>query len=432
MNPRSTASRVLHDVLDHGSQLDTALAIHLPAQARNEHAFVQALCYGVLRDWPRQQLQLKQLLHKPLQAGSELARALMLCGLHELQRMRTAPYAAVSQTVNATADLGIAWARGLVNAVLRNAQRRHAELEKNLAQQPEAMYAHPNWLLKRIQQDWPDHWRAIVAANNTQAPLVLRVNLRCTARDDYIYKLTQAGHMATSVPHSPTAVQLQSPCDIEQLPGFTNGEVSVQDAAAQLVVPLLDPQPGERILDACAAPGGKTVHILEQQPRLAQLVALDNVEQRLNRVRDNLQRTGLVAQVICGDASQPANWWDKHEFDRILLDAPCSATGVIRRHPDIKVLRQPNDIARLAAQQQQMLQALWPLLKPGGMLLYTTCSVLVQENDAQLDVFLKQQTAAHSEPLQTSWGHATAYGRQILPGEADMDGFYYACLRKAR
>ncbi len=431
MNPRSTASRVLHDVLDRGIQLDTALATHLPSQPHNDHAFIQALCYGVLRDWPQQQLQLKQLLHKPLQAGSELARVLMLCGLHELHRMRTAPYAAVSQTVNATAELDIAWARGLVNAVLRNAQRRHDELEQSLAQQPEAVYAHPKWLLKRVQQDWPDQWQAIVAADNRQAPLVLRVNLRRISRDDYIYKLAQAGQSATAVPHNLTAVQLHAPCDIEQLPGFANGEVSVQDAAAQLVAPLLNPQPGERILDACAAPGGKTVHILEQQPQLTELVALDNVAQRLTRVHENLQRAGLSAKVICGDASQPANWWDKHVFDRILLDAPCSATGVIRRHPDIKVLRQADDIARLAAQQQQMLQALWPLLKPGGMLLYTTCSVLVQENDAQLDVFLKQQTAARSEPLQTDWGHATAHGRQILPGEDDMDGFYYACLRKA-
>jgi 16S rRNA (cytosine967-C5)-methyltransferase len=431
MNPRSTASRILHDVLDHGINLDTALTTHLPAQARNEQAFVQALCYGVLRDWPQQQLQLQRLLHKPLHAGSELVHALLLCGLHELYRMRTAPYAAVSQTVAATQELGVAWARGLVNAVLRNAQRRQAELAQQLAQQPEAVYAHPHWLLSQLQQDWPDQWQAIVAANNRQAPLVLRVNLRRISRDAYIYKLAQAGLPATATPHSATGIVLASPCDIEQLPGFSAGEVSVQDTAAQLVTVLLDPQPHERILDACAAPGGKTLHILEQQPQLAELVALDSVAQRLMRVRENLQRAALSASVVCGDASQPAGWWDKTEFDRILLDAPCSATGVIRRHPDIKVLRQLNDIARLGGQQQQMLQALWPLLKPGGMLLYTTCSVLVQENDAQLDVFLKQHATARVEPIPATWGHATVHGRQILPGEDDMDGFYYACLRKA-
>lgn len=430
MNPRATASHILHAVTERGVNLDTALAQFLPKAPARDHAFIQAMCYGVLRDWPRAPHLLQQLLHKPLKPGSEILRCLLLCGLHELTRMQTAPYAVVSQTVDTTVELGMGWARGLTNAILRSAQRQQDHWQSVLDAQPETRFTHPRWLLERLQQDWPTHWQAIVAANNQQAPMTLRVNQLRISRDDYIYKLQQAGQGASPTRHSHCGVMLDTPLDVMALPGFTQGEVSVQDEAAQLVAPLLNPQPGERILDACAAPGGKTMHLLELQPQLAELVAIDVEAMRLARIRENLQRAGLDAQLICGDATTPEGWWDKRGFDRILLDAPCSATGVIRRHPDIKVLRRDTDIAAVAQQQARLLTALWPLLKPGGMLLYTTCSVLVEENDAQLDTFIRKQTNARIEPLAVAWGQPTTHGRQVLPGEDNMDGFYYACLHK--
>ena len=430
MNSRAVAARILHAVLDQGQSLDTALEHHLSHANANDHAFIQALSYGVLRHWPQAEVMLRVLLHKPLQDGNEVVRTLLLAGLHELTQMRTATYAAVSQTVEATQDLHAHWARGLVNAILRNAQRRQDDLIAAIQQDPEAQYAHPRWLQQQLQRDWPEHWASIIAANNRQAPLVLRCNTRQTTRDAYIYKLAQAGLTGQATPFATDGIVLTQACDVQQLPGFAQGEVSVQDAAAQLVAPILDPQPGERILDACAAPGGKTLHLLERQPRMAELVAIDNVADRVTHVRENLQRAGLTATLHCADATQPGPWWDKQAFDRILVDAPCSATGVIRRHPDIKVHRRASDIPVLARQQQQILDALWPLLKPGGILLYTTCSVLVQENDAQLDSFLLRHADAAGVAISAEWGHATTHGRQILPGEYDMDGFYYARLAK--
>ncbi|MBI3562418.1 MAG: 16S rRNA (cytosine(967)-C(5))-methyltransferase RsmB [Gammaproteobacteria bacterium] len=430
MNPRVISSQVLDAVLHHGIALNDSLTTHLAAQPAREHAFIQALCYGVLRDWPRPQVILDQLLEKPLRRDAGLLECLLLGGIYELRQMDTAAYAAVSQTVEASSALQFRWARGLVNAVLRNLQRQGPQLESHLNQSSEARYAHPSWLLEPLQRDWPAHWHAIVAANNTQAPMVLRVNQLQQSRAAYLTKLVQQQRPAQVTPHSATGIRLLHACDVNELPGFNQGEVSVQDTAAQLVAPLLHPQPGERILDACAAPGGKTLHLLELQPRLHQLVALDNDAARLQRVEANLRRAGLSATLVQGDAADPTLWWDRRPFDRILIDAPCSATGVIRRHPDIKVLRRASDLAKLAEQQQQILQALWPLLSPGGMLVYSTCSVLTQENDAPLEKFLATHADATLDPIRAEWGHPTRVGRQLLPGEDDMDGFYYARLQK--
>jgi 16S rRNA (cytosine967-C5)-methyltransferase len=430
MNPRVAASHILAEVLHHHGNLDSALAKHSSKCKKQDQAFVQALCYGVLREWPRPEFILKQLLHTPLKKDTDLLRCLLLCGIHELRCMQTAEYAAVSETVEACNELGAGWARGLINAILRNAQRKKDEFTAAFNTDPETQYAHPRWLLKQFQQDWPDHWQAIVNANNQQAPMMLRVNQRKRSRAELLALLQEKNIAATPAAYTDMGIILAQACDVQALPGFAKGEVSVQDAAAQRVIPIVDPQPGERILDACAAPGGKTCHLLEQQPQLRELVALDHNPQRLQRIQDNLDRLQLHATLLCGDAAQPHSWWDNEPFDRILLDAPCSASGVIRRHPDIKVLRQAQDIAALAQQQTQILTALWPLLKPGGMLIYTTCSVLVQENDAPLAQFHVHHPAATIVPIDAAWGHATAFGRQLLPGEDNMDGFYYACLRK--
>ncbi|MDX1655623.1 MAG: 16S rRNA (cytosine(967)-C(5))-methyltransferase RsmB, partial [Candidatus Competibacteraceae bacterium] len=312
-------------------------------------------------------------------------------------------------------------AGGLVNAVLRQGQRRREALKEILLADP----AHPPWLLKMLQRDWPEHWPAVVAANNAHPPLTLRVNLSRISREVISQRLAAAG--LSAIPTGKAGLTLLQAVDVERLPGFAEGLLSVQDAAAQLAAPLLDPRPGQRLLDACAAPGGKTGHLLERCPKV-ELTALDLDPARLERVTDNLSRLGLEARVVTGNALEPAAWWDGRPFDAILLDAPCSGSGVIRRHPDIKLLRQPADIPLLARRQQDLLTALWPLLAPGGRLLYATCSVLRAENEAVIAAFLAQQPDARELPIEANWGEVAYHGRQILPGQEGMDGFFYACL----
>jgi 16S rRNA (cytosine967-C5)-methyltransferase len=332
---------------------------------------------------------------------------------------------------------------GLTNAVLRAAVRRREELTAALEHDLEACSAHPYWLLQRLQDDWPDDWPAIVAANNARPPLTLRVNAHHCDRESYRERLTAVGRIAEPVsipyPHPAppeaeksyveTALVLNAAVEPAALPGFAEGWISVQDAAAQLAAPLLDIQPGLRVLDACAAPGGKTGHLLECAPRL-DLTALDQDAARLEHVAENLRRLRFQARLVVGDALRPADWWDGVPYDRILLDAPCSATGVIRRHPDIKLLRRDSDIAVLAFRQQALLASLWPLLRPQGRLLYATCSLLRQENEQVVESFLMAQPDAKEQPIIAPWGRPCSHGRQILPGEAHMDGFYYAVLVK--
>jgi 16S rRNA (cytosine967-C5)-methyltransferase len=308
--------------------------------------------------------------------------------------------------------------------VLRRYQRERAELDSVLEADAEARFSHPAWLLAELERDWPSDWQRICDANNAAAPMWLRVNTRRTQRDRYLEKLRVAGIAARPSAEVATAVVLESPQPVDELPGFVAGEVSVQDVAAQRAAEFLDLASGQRVLDACAAPGGKTGHILEACPGLDEVWALDRDPARLARVRENLARLGLDATVVAGDATRPETWWDGKPFDRILLDAPCSAVGVIRRHPDIKVLRRPEDVARAVELQAALLQALWPLLRPGGRLVYATCSVLRRENDAQIAAFSSAAGAIDAAGTE-------APGRcQTLPGDADGDGFYYACLQK--
>jgi 16S rRNA (cytosine967-C5)-methyltransferase len=335
----------------------------------------------------------------------------------------------VAETVNAVNALERPWAKGLVNAVLRRAQRERDQSAAVLSEA--AQWSHPGWLLQRLQSAWPEEWQAICAANNQAAPMTLRINRRRAARDAYQEMLAARDSVAEFTAYSPDGLRLERPLPVTALPGFSDGWVSVQDEAAQLAALLLAPQPGERVLDACAAPGGKTAHLLEVQPELDGLLALDQSAERLVRCSDTLRRLGLRADCQVGDAAQPEHWWDGRPFDRILIDAPCSATGVIRRHPDIKLLRRPDDIDRLRAQQQDILEALWPLLRPGGRLLYATCSVLPEENTQQVRDFLQRHPDARERAIAAPWGRPQQAGRQILPGEAGMDGFYFACVEKA-
>ncbi len=412
-----------------GRSLATALPSALGRIDPRDHGLLQEICYGVCRWHPQLRTLLDRLLARPLATTEHVVRALLLIGLYQLWHLRIPEHAAVAETVAAAHQMQKSWAVGLTNAVLRTALRRRAELTAALETDPEARTAHPRWLLDRLRQDWPDDWSAIATANNARPPFALRVNQRHCDGEHYRLQLATSDRTAHSVRGVATALILDEAIEAVALPGFAEGWVSVQDAAAQLAAPLLDVRPAQRVLDACAAPGGKTGHLLEREPSL-DLIALDQDIDRLEQVRGNLRRLRLTAHLIAGDARRPADWWDGIPFDRILVDAPCSATGVIRRHPDIKLLRRESDIAVLAEQQRAILASLWPLLRPGGRLLYATCSVLREENEHVVAAFLATHSDARERPIMAAWGRALPHGRQLLPGEADMDGFYYAGLFK--
>jgi 16S rRNA (cytosine967-C5)-methyltransferase len=435
MNARAVAAKVIRDVVGSTMPLDAALQQNIGLlKSPADQALVQELSYGVLRWWFRLQEIAQGLLQKPMKPKDLDVFCLLLVGLYQLQYTRIPPHAAVSETVTAVRQLKKAWADKLLNAILRR-QLREAEQKAehktdNSAFSPEARWAHAAWLLQELQAAWPQHWQAIVEANNQRPPMTLRVNRQKITRDAYLDRLRERGMDAKAAQYAGVGIVLEQAVNVEKLPGFAQGLVSVQDSAAQLAAPLMQLHAGQRVLDVCAAPGGKTAHLLELSDRAAQVVALDIDAQRLARVEQNLQRLGLSATLICGDAADPASWWDGAAFDRILLDAPCSATGVIRRHPDIKVLRQPQDVQRVSERQQRLLDAVWPLLKPGGMLIYATCSVLPVENEIQVARFIERNQNACYQRLEVPWGHDRPNGRQIFPGEQDMDGFYYASITK--
>lgn len=431
MDARTAAVAALIEVFAAGRSLGASLPPLLRRVADpRERALAQDLCYGVLRWWPRLEAIAAALMSKPLKERDADIHCVILAALYQLLYTRVPPHAAVAEAVKLTAGLGKPWARALVNAVLRRFLRERAQVLAAVDRDEAAALAHPRWLLDLFKTSWPAEWERIARAGNERPPMTLRVNLRRGGRDEYLRELAAAGIVASVPPHGAAAVMLEQPLDVERLPGFCDGRVSVQDAAAQLAAEVLAARPGERVLDACAAPGGKTAHILELQPGLATLVAVDRDPGRLQRVRDNLERLGLAATLLCADAAVPETWWDGQTFDRILLDAPCTGTGVLRRHPDIKRLRRAADIASLAAQQERLLEAAWHLLRPGGMLLYSTCSIIHGENDGQIARFLHRHADARERRLEARWGRALPAGRQILPGEDGMDGFYYACLDK--
>ncbi|MGH8283544.1 MAG: 16S rRNA (cytosine(967)-C(5))-methyltransferase RsmB [Gammaproteobacteria bacterium] len=430
MSARAVAANVLVTVLRDGRYLNNALRelrpTTLPAR---DAALVQELCYGTLRFQPRLKFWLAQLLQQPLKDRDLDIHVVLLSGLYQLTEMRVPPHAAVQETAEACRHLHKQWAVKLVNAVLRRFQREQARFQSALPQHEEALYAHPRWMIEQFRASWPEDWQPILEANNKRPPLTLRVNRRVTTRDALMAEFAAAGICAQVCVHSADGLVLTTPLNVETLPGFSAGKFSVQDEAAQLAAEIMDVQVGMRVLDACAAPGGKTCHILERHPD-ADVLALDNDATRIAKIHDNLQRLGLKADVRAADAGVPDDWWDGHPFERILLDAPCSATGVIRRHPDIKARRHPQDVAAATVLQARLLAALWPLLARGGKLLYATCSVLSEENALLLRSFLAMQHDAKAVVLCAEWGVSAAPGRQILTGEGGMDGFYYACLEK--
>jgi 16S rRNA (cytosine967-C5)-methyltransferase len=433
LNARSRAARILAQVINDGRSLSDVLPAALAGLADpRERALAQELTYGTLRWYFRLRAILNCLLKRPLRLRDGDLYCLLLSGLYQLSCMGVPSHAAVNETVKATRELGKEWASGLVNAILRGFQRDTVRLDAVEAQSREARYAHPEWLIDRIKKDWPADWERILEAGNQRPPFSLRVNQRQLGRDDYLDRLQHAGIKARAMNHAAHGIVAESPVPVEALPGFAEGQVSVQDGAAQQASSLLGLAAGQRVLDACAAPGGKTAHILESEPGLESLTAVEINPARARRIEENLSRLGLAAPVILGDAASPESWWNGRRYDRILLDVPCTATGVIRRHPDIKLLRRPQDIGALVSRQANLLQAMWPLLSDGGMLLYTTCSVLLEENDGQIGRFLSAHPNAEATAIDVVWGRNCAHGRQILPGEEDMDGFYFACISKSK
>lgn len=430
MQARALAATALAESLTRRQRLDTVLPDRLENLTNTrDRAFAQELCYGVMRWYFRLVALLAELLAKKLHPRDTDIKMLLLIGMYQFDFLATPEHAIVAATVDACEELDKAWAKKLVNAILRRYQRERLVLLEKFRQDSAIHYAHPGWLLRILQQDYPHQWQAIVTANNQRPPLYLRVNLRQITRADYLTMLRHEDIEAVSCSNT-TGIKLTRPVPVADLPGFEDGLVSVQDLAAQLAAPLLDARAGQRVLDAAAAPGGKLAHLLEAEPGLDETVAVELAPERVRKLHQTLNRLRLQARIIEADARQPAGWWDGVPFDRILLDAPCTACGVIRRHPDIKVLRRARDLDALTTTQTTLLNALWPLLKPGGKLLYSTCSILKQENDYRIREFIASHEDARTDTIGDSWGLATNFGRQNVPGQDDMDGFYYARLQK--
>jgi len=422
----------IKEVLGPGRALDQALELHLAGlDDPRDRGLAQEIAYGVLRFLPRLRLLAGRLLQRPMKQRDLDLECLLLAGLYQLLYLRVPAHAAVSETVAAVRLLNKPWAAGLLNGVLRSFGRRREQLLAELEADPAAHWCFPDWLLDRLRQAWPEEWETLVEQCNRRPPMALRVNAARGSRSGYAARLAEAGLAARPLPHTPQGLVLERPVEVEALPGFADGEVSVQDGAAQLAALLLQPQAGQHILDACAAPGGKSAHILELAPE-ARLTAVDVSPERLEPLRANLARLALQARVVAGDVADPSgDGWAEGSYQRILLDVPCSATGVIRRHPDIKWLRRPADIARLAELQGRILAAVWPRLAPGGILVYATCSLLPEENHQQMQAFVRRTDDARELPIEAGWGRPCPFGRQLLTGDDGMDGFYFARLTKA-
>jgi len=427
-DPRALAAQALADVVAGQSLRAAFAAFSTKLHDVRDRALLSSLLHEGARWWLRYDAALGGWLEQPLRQRDAAIHALLVLGLVQLEILGLPEYAAVAATVDAARALRKPQLAGLVNAVLRRWLRERAARNAELDSAGPTRSAHPQWSIDALAADWPHEIDAILAANNTAAPLWLRVNRRRTTRAELAARLRDAGIESTLPAPLADALVLAQSCDVTALPGYADGAFSVQDGAAQCAAALLDLHAGQRVLDACAAPGGKSAHILETAA--VDLLALDRDPARLPRLRENLSRLGLKADVRSGDGGNPTAWWDGNAFDRILLDAPCSATGIIRRQPDIKLHRRAADIDALAATQVRLLDALWPLLKPGGRLVYATCSMLAAENARQIEAFLQRQPHGQLLSPQLGW-HAAGAGEQNLPGAGGMDGFFYAIVQKS-
>ena len=425
---RGVAHALITGVLRDGRSLGAAQRSRVDSQLRpRERAFAQELVFGTLRYLPRLEAWLAHMAPRPPRDSA--IRTIALLGLYQIGFTRVPSHAAVSTSVELARTIGKPWAAGFLNAVLRRFVAEHEAIAR-IELDAKARLAHPDWLLAAFERAWPEAWESLTRANLERPPMTLRVNACRISRRRYLAILSNHGIQAHATLHSNQGVTLEFPRAVGSVPGFAEGLVSVQDEAAQLAASLLDAPYASRVLDACAAPGGKTGHILERGANGIEVVALDNDARRIGDLRHALARLGLTAQVRVGDAGNPDAWWDRRPFDRILLDAPCSGIGVIRRHPDIKFLRRPEDVENMANRQKAMLHALWPLLARGGRLLYATCSVMPAENESVVGNFLSEHADSAPVQIDAAWGRPAGHGRQILPGDDAMDGFFYAALAK--
>ena len=436
VNIRALAARCCYSVIDQGRSLGDELPKQQDKVAIKDKGLLQEICYGVLRYLPELEHDVRGLMQKPLTGKQRVFHFLLLVGVYQIKYMRIPDHAAVSETVAATGALKNRHMKSLINGVLRNyvrtSQDKDADSKTELLSDA-IKYNHPGWFIKRVQLAYPDNWQQILSANQQKPPMWLRANQQHHSSESYQALLSKAEITVHSVEPLTQAIELKRPCDVNKLPGFSQGWVSVQDGAAQQAARLLACEPGDVVLDCCAAPGGKTCHILELTPNISAMTAIDIEASRLLRVEENLARLGLSANVIAADAANADTWFQGQLFDRILLDAPCSGTGVIRRHPDIKWLRKATDIDALVLLQQQILKETWSLLKPGGTLLYATCSILPEENSEQITHFIDNNTDARLLSIDnTAAKENDAIGWQLLPGVSNMDGFYYAKLLKIK
>lgn len=427
---RALAAQALAEVALRGASQRDATERYAPRLPDpRDRALFTALVSDGARWWLRFDAALDRLLEKPLRQKEPAVHALLVLGLVQLEILQLPDYAAVAATVQAARELQRPRMAGLVNAILRRWQRERTELLAALDAKPQTRHAHPAWLAKAIARDWPQQADAVMAADNIEPPLMLRANRRRSTREALLESLRAAGYTADPHPWLADGIVLPHSADVTRMPGFAEGHFAVQDGAAQAAADLAEVREGQRVLDACAAPGGKACHLLERAT--LELIALESDAGRARRISQNLDRLGLAAELVIGDAGQPDAWWDGRPFDRILIDAPCSATGVLRRRPDVRLHRRDSDIAALAAQQSRILQALWPLLAPGGRLVYVTCSLLKAENEAVVSALLASQPEARASAFSLPTGQAATVGWQILPGDGDLDGMYYAVLERA-
>jgi len=439
VNIRALAAKCCYGVIDKGRSLSDELPKQQDKATAKDKGLLQEICYGVLRYLPELEHDVRGLMQKPLTGKQRVFHFLLMVGAYQIKYMRIPDHAAVSETVAATGALKNRHMKALLNGVLRNFVRAREAMVINSSQETTSVsvtplsiqYNHPSWFIKKVQQGYPEQWQQILTANQQKPPMWLRANQQHHTSADYQKLLASAEIAISSIEPLSQAIELTRPSDVTKLPGFEQGWVSVQDGAAQQAARLLNCQRDDVVLDCCAAPGGKTCHILEQTPDIAAMTAIDVEASRLIRVEENLTRLGLKANVIAADAADAKTWWQGQLFDRILLDAPCSGTGVIRRHPDIKWLRKASDIDALVILQQQILKEIWPLLKPGGTLLYATCSILPQENSEQIKHFIENNDDAKLVSIACGdTDNSNVIGWQLLPGEKNMDGFYYAKLLK--
>ena len=425
---RLVAIRIIESILLNKGSLSTQLA-RKQADVKAEHVpQLKEICFGVSRYYPQLNSFALHMLDKPFQEKDFDVYAAILVALYQIEHMDTPEHAAVNEAVESAKLIGKPWAGKLVNAILRRYLREAVDIKAVLKDMPSVAHSHPKWILKRFKKHWGNSFEQLVEANNARPPMCLRVNLSRVSRETQMQKLSQQGIESEEGLFSESAIYLKQAASVQSLPGFFDGDMSVQDEAAQLSASILSVKEGEKVLDACAAPGGKTGHLLESAD--IHLTAIELEPWRLSKIEENLERLGFNAELICADSGDLDTWWDNVAFDKILLDVPCSATGVIRRNPDIKVNRKPADIDELISIQKTLINNIWLTLKPGGKLLYATCSVMPEENEHQMAEFLSRTPDAKEIQLDVEWGQKVSHGIQLLPKQNSHDGFYYCLIEK--